>query len=902
MIPKTYGEETKAWKVLDGCRIIPRLGSNLPLGILKWKPGPDEEYHFVAESQEEELFAYAANNMVHTHLFDTKSSTTPTEALFNSASDYNPIDVLLYLNEFNIRRLELTDWGPLLARQNSPLVSTTHSQDKDRWVLTFWRTLNLRLQSEHFGETIDELIQKARLHDQPIYRILRTQGWSYITPLEFNSGPYVLRPENDEHRNICEKIPGISMIDPFCAPFLLQERERDLSSAESFKRLLRVIQHLEGTTRISTTAMLNNTLSHTLKEVMYGLALKYVICKEYDSQTYNDVMKRLPIWRRLESSSRQPEHVAADDALFCGFEKMLMPWIKDRSKFVEPALIERDKNALSKLEVPVLTQEETWNMIKGDLPKDVKPKESREQYLEFIQYLARWKIKASGKTAPNGSSILCEPSTLYDHGDEIFRAAFREQQSTHFLHPSMQLASLQKFWKSLGLRVKSSDAISHDHYQECVLAVSRRWDYSSTSQNFEEDAGIVSSYLKYDKPDFQSWPTSLWSRLASIPMFKVQAVAAAEYNYRTQRMKVIANKQTHRALNDSSHVNHKRIVWSVTAFLREQPGTFVYNKLPRDGKPTVASVFSHLNFLVGMVKDVTQSDVPEFLRDVKACYDYLQENLPLTKQVPGIYKAPIWFNLDTTQVELASREELRSCITPSTLLCLNMVIDPLPRKAARKFLIPYEKLLLGLGCKAVTQPNAALPPESSDSRESTLVASIAKMRQLRDKNQLVDVYFKAEGQKKPAHKIVLAAVSEYCQKQFAGDWGPLLEHQATITLEDIRFSTLSQMIDFAYTGEFHWPELKNPEDNVEIGDTLEMLLDLLDGTDRWVLSRLHNLTENFLTSVPYCAIYIRPDTVDDVKERAEGARALRLVKYCDDFLASNEDVVKAMREDIKMEE
>lgn len=197
----------------------------------------------------------------------------------------------------------------------------------------------------------------------------------------------------------------------------------------------------------------------------------------------------------------------------------------------------------------------------------------------------------------------------------------------------------------------------------------------------------------------------------------------------------------------------------------------------------------------------------------------------------------------------------------------------------------------------MVQPTSTSPPANSDSRELSLVAAIAEMRSLRDQNELVDVVFEAEGQTKPAHRIVLAAVSEYCKGQFRGEWGRVLLHNATVKLEDFRYLTLSQMIDFAYTGEFEWPELKDSNDNEEIASNLEMLLDLLDGTNMWLLGRLHEMTETFLTSLPYSAIYVRVDTVTSVKERAEEARAERLSKYCEEFLEGNRDFVVALRDE-----
>ena len=176
-----------------------------------------------------------------------------------------------------------------------------------------------------------------------------------------------------------------------------------------------------------------------------------------------------------------------------------------------------------------------------------------------------------------------------------------------------------------------------------------------------------------------------------------------------------------------------------------------------------------------------------------------------------------------------------------------------------------------------------------------MAQSMAKIRKFRDQSQLTDVIFKAEGREKPAHKIFLAAVSEYCEGQFLGVWGRQLEHNAAINIEDMTFNTLSCMVDFAYSGEYHGPELKNPIDSDEIaGEILEVLtdlFDLLDGTNRWLLGSLHVMVENFLLTSPHSWTYIRPDTVDFVKERAEGANASRLVSYCEAFKVANPDFV-----------
>lgn len=202
---------------------------------------------------------------------------------------------------------------------------------------------------------------------------------------------------------------------------------------------------------------------------------------------------------------------------------------------------------------------------------------------------------------------------------------------------------------------------------------------------------------------------------------------------------------------------------------------------------------------------------------------------------------------------------------------------------------------MGLGCKAVKQPTPTASRPSADTRELSLAATMAEMRVLRDQDQLTDVVLVAEGTKYPAHKIVLAAVSGYCKAQFAGEWGRILKDKAEVHLKELRALTLSQMVDFAYTGEVQWPQLQDAEDNTEIAERLDELLDLLDGTDMWMLDRLHGMTQDFLTSQSWSAIYVRVDNVNGVKERAQSARANRLLKHCEEFESANSDFVEAFK-------
>jgi len=909
MIPDTAVADATALSALSGCRIIPRPRFDCSLGTLIFDPQPDAIWNLLPTPEEQDLFAFATETMVNIGL--------PWKAARSLAVERkivcNPIENLRKAN-FNIRQCEIRDLGTLLASSKSPTSSAVLDDDLAPWLLKFWQYLNAKsftifgYAGTPFRMTVATFLTQANLQDQKIYRTFSNSKWHYITNRQFESEPCIVRPSHEEHRKICDQIQGLIAVDRTCIPFRLREDEDSLQKSASFKRFLEALKKLEKATNVSVKTIIGDCLTPISKDVVRELALDYLSPPDRAQASIDAILRRLPIWPRRERSSSSPhEHIAAEDAIFCPHEDMLMPWISNLCSFVEPHLIQSAGAPLSKLGFPLLTREKVWHLIKGDVPKNVNTKDSRQQYVKFLQYLARWEnsekwqVKITGKIAPNGNSLMCETNTLYDHEDEIFSAAFREQRKTRFLHVGMQGRDLHSFWLSLGLRVRSAAGVmSHEHFLECARAIDGRWDHISMTPVLRNDFEAVSAYLGRNGPPsktFESWPHSTWTQIAAISMFRVRDVPADEAIYRQDQMGRSAAEKLHRSLDETSKLDDVRIMWSQACFLKDPPGDFVYKNLPRGGKPTAAQVFEHLTFLMAIVMEISQDDLPEYLRDVQACYEYLQGDLDATKSINGILQARIWLNIVTTQVDLVLKGYFESSLTSAEKLCLNARCDPFPLKEVQNFLVPYEKLLVGLGCQTVVQPTSAASPLSSDSRELSLASAMAQMRTLRDQGLLVDVTFEVGGQIKPAHKIVLAACSDFCKAQFAGPWGHLLEHGATIPLQDLSFLTLSRMVDFAYTGDVEWPELKDSSDSLEVDARLTELLDLLDATNMWLLPRLHDMTENLLACRPYNQTYIRVDTVYEVKERAERARAPRLVQYCEEFLAKNGSFASMLRGD-----
>ena len=92
----------------------------------------------------------------------------------------------------------------------------------------------------------------------------------------------------------------------------------------------------------------------------------------------------------------------------------------------------------------------------------------------------------------------------------------------------------------------------------------------------------------------------------------------------------------------------------------------------------------------------------------------------------------------------------------------------------------------------------------------------------------------------------MAAVSQYCRAQFSGAWGDLLTDRARIPVEDMSYSTLTLIVDSAYTTKPTWLSLQDPADNDEIAERLDEVLALLQATDRWLMDELHEIAEDYI--------------------------------------------------------
>lgn len=619
-----------------------------------------------------------------------------------------------------------------------------------------------------------------------------------------------------------------------------------------------------------------------------------------------EILRLLPVWpRRFQVSTNEQRYISAANALVCPYKAMLQPWISSKDRFVDSDMAQYYANTLEALGCPTMTVQSTWEYLKSSLPNEIKTDQLFE-YFEFVKCLASHSWRPSYQIAPNTSGALCKPSSLFDHEDAIFQAAFRGLDHPPFLHPVFQTEILTKipeknkgsnewdYWKSLGLRSRSeSGQMGASEYLACVNQIVARLSSSSDKAGVYQDAAIITGYLCFFHPEFKSWSAEVWRTIAQAKMYRADSYVSSEPSYRRTRMSLLANGSAPQCIDDAASTADKRIMWSQCPFLKDPPDVSVYTRLPNGGKPQVRLVYDHLKFLIEMRNSIGDSDLPEYLKDLQASYAYLQEYRATTVSIPNVREAKVWLNLHTTDLGSITSSQFDSSLKSAKQLCFNAPLDTHMMERAKNFLVPYETLLKALGCQTMVQPakhNIAV----HGNKQRPIDRIWATLRDMRKKGQLVDVTFEAEGQQISANRNIMAAVSEYCRAQFLGEWGKILDSKAIIEVEGLSFTTLNHLVDFAYTGEILWPPLQNREDIDAVADALEELLEILRGADMWFMEMAHDLTERYL--LDNCETFIRPDNVDSVKELAEAARATPLVSHCSEFIRVNARFVQDCRD------
>lgn len=88
--------------------------------------------------------------------------------------------------------------------------------------------------------------------------------------------------------------------------------------------------------------------------------------------------------------------------------------------------------------------------------------------------------------------------------------------------------------------------------------------------------------------------------------------------------------------------------------------------------------------------------------------------------------------------------------------------------------------------------------------ESQFSHSLGKLNSLRNSEKLCDVTLVVEGQRVPAHRVILASSSAYFYAMFTGEMAE--SRKKEIAINGIELSALESLVDYAYTSRIHMTE------------------------------------------------------------------------------------------------
>jgi len=621
-------------------------------------------------------------------------------------------------------------------------------------------------------------------------------------------------------------------------------------------------------------------------------------------------LKSIPIWPSYRCDTAK-QTLCSNTAFIASNDKLLVPWMKEGHRFVDPLFLKNSSNrtCLQKLGINVLSVDVLLERHILPLPSILNETDWKQfinltNTLYSIWSLSRWEISSTvlfllkqSTIAANGNRTLMKASKLYDREEEIFAQAFRNETKIRFLHD--EVVAWRPFWHEVGLRRRDDIFITATDYLECLQAIGRRLHDKDFGPDpyLEQDCITVLSPLTAFNSTTQRFTADDWKAVSQQRVFLSRAVFNAEPEFRKSCMAAVASKH-HRLLCISEIISYDYVAvcWSQTPFPIHQPATEVLNRVSGKGQPKVSMVWQHLQHMSDTCKSLKQDQVRDFLADLSLTYNYLQDRLEdsSTTFISQLQKMKIWLNLDSLNHRYIVLADIKSSWYGINSLVLSSSCDAESIKAVRPGLMRYEKLLKALGCAFIVYPTVERPPLY---QEYSLPRSL---QQLRSESKMLDITYSSEGKSVKAHRLILAAASAKCAAQFSGAWKveDVIEYDKVVDSDNfLSYHALSTMIEYAYGNEIEWEEMEVSEHDSadEKGVKLDKLLDLLKGSDCWLMPELKSHVQDKILLAGNA--FMTTTNIVEIWERISGLGASGVEEMCAKFVEENCKVLKEIHGD-----
>ncbi|KAI9891893.1 MAG: hypothetical protein M1814_002278 [Vezdaea aestivalis] len=858
---------------LDLCQVLPlRDGSFARLRRIVDAEHLAETY-FDPDETEEALFQFALDMLVDTRYIRNR------ELPF-----WTMIDQRLY----NVESIQLEHIEKFLNHKHSPL--TNSAQPKIEWLAKFWSYINTMFaKPEESSESLVKRLLESNLGSFPLIGAYHGKEYNDIRyfsleDLLAEEKPLIIEPSLTEHRTLCQEFPELWIIPVKLGPAPNKE-EGSLSKITAFDRLLRKLQGFDS--GIATRTFSQNVSEVSVKTWQGLFKSHRESLGKLKAYSY---CKTLPIFPRLQSRGGLigilNKFISITNAQICSKPDLLHPWLENLHDYIDPAFVARNFSIFNNLGSKPLNCSEVWSRVRSKIPQNILIEgQNLKHLLRVLGAVVNNDLPIQDLAiVPDCNGRLRPIAFFWDPDTTIFVNIYRNQLDIRFMHPNLRNA--HRFWKMGGMHcVRSGSYLSEADYMALLKHLSSR---PISDSHYLDDCRLLTSMDTIDRRETHNWSQNSWRQIAEARLFPVEQDFLSR-PYATARMTSLAANQVLLSPRTAARKEFMAISWSQQAYIRREPFPEVYSCLKKNGAPPSAVVLRHIIYLVGMT--VQKCDLVSYLEDLESSYGYLQDNYT-DDDIKEAKGEAIFLNLRTTQKNLIAVSELQENLVSADMLCLYSKSDPRPFVPVNPFLFAFEKLLLALDCKKITETVLRAKPKAVERTPEQLL--MQNIRQLRHETKCCDITLGVPNQSKRinAHRVILAANSDFFMGITKPEWN---KNHITIPDEDsknspgITIELLEMIVDYCYSGEITLPVLDSEThdggSNEELAEKLDQCSELLYAADFLLMPRLTSIVEAFM--LDYRQVFIRADNVREWKTIAEECGAKDLLLYCCDFELNN---------------
>ncbi|KAI9763065.1 MAG: hypothetical protein M1840_000956 [Geoglossum simile] len=871
------------WNELDGCRILP-LQDGL-LGTIHLTQSSGQTY-FRTTAHEQGLFSFASNLFMKDEIKEDRVLS----AIYQNSATFP--QWLVESSAFNVRDLTMQDLGEVLrCRRN--VTDWAPGPALETWLGKFWSYFNQKDPGSLEADT--SILVQCGIDNFRIFRATKSHNTYYISPKEYESLPAVPRPSDEPQLELCQQFPDLYIVDPCLMPFSFADEAffpRFLTAINTIatsrgvelETLLATLNE-RCTTVSPSTATSPREFPNPPPQVLRRLTLSSAhppkgsqnpASGQSHWESLREVMRQLPVW---PSASDPGSYVAATKALVTPHSDLLVPWLRCRSLFIEPAFSRSHHKKLSYLGVRKLSLSTMFGShIIPDAPPLLQP-DQIYHYLEMLRvvvYDIEFMLQySSSNLAIDGAGRMCRANQLYDHKDDLYSSGFGLEHSSRFLHPDIRI--YHTTFSTMGLRGGPRYSINASEYLACIKSLQGRVAALQPSDAVESSCRVLQGLSRLE----QTHDTATRRDICDAEFVYSGAAALPEPAFRKSYVRRFKECKEILKLSEVIRREHTPYCWTQARFSRIEIPISSFQALGLSGSPPSSMVWDHLRTLVKVAATLGDSDTGAFLSDLSDTYSYLQRD-PSSPVCQSTER--IWLNINLSGIGTTA-----SCVNNAWIDAEHLILfcpyDPGDMQAVRPYLKPYQDLLKRCGCQPIRTPTLE---EVHRPDHNSLPSQLSRFWK---DSKLTDIAFETEGKCVFAHKLVLAAASEKYENFFTGNWAsPPDARNAPIVLDDINHATLLLMLDFAYHDHLDFRSLQanKDEESSAIADKLDVLFDLLAGADQWLMPSLHAQAE---FQILLNELYIRPDNVRVVLEVANRTNSKRLARYCVEYIRDNSKIM-----------